>query len=850
MKDSDFNIALKSPSELSAAEPFLSRQYGFIASVFFACAMIFLFPQHAEAQPFTGNTDVCTVGPDTDGDGLRDSCDPDDDGDGTPDTAECLNPEIVRLNASVIPLGSGARNVTGSVDISSLASLPAGSIEWNYANAHTSSSGALTVASGDPTTHTFTSTVDHFIRFLHGANLISSGTWDGFRSNEDAAYEWIGTLEAGYAQASTATDYIAYGTGTGGDGTNTGGFRWQSLSPSNYIQVRSTNTVLYNNNYTLSLIVCPEEIAPGDDSGAGSAGTASTPITNVVTNDTVNGGAAADLDTTAGNATVAEVGAWPAGFTLNDDGSVDMDTTVGPGTYEMDYELCDLATPTPNCAIATVTVLVDASHLDQVAETLSSVLSEDRANIILQQSNRISSFSADAVSRLQSRSHNQCLAQVNARLQVENILFDVDRAIIKPESDRTLDEIAAILMGCPGSAFEIAGHTDSDASDAHNIDLSQRRVEAVRRALSARGVDTTGYVARGYGESVPIASNATEAGKARNRRVEFRPLDTAAGYQGPCENSFRLEKKLDASVTDPVVSADGMFVMDQHDCITDRREVFEGTLSYLDTDSGQTQSAISLSYRREKYRGSERVFGYFVGLYGSQSDVTTLATGDISGVGLNAGIYGAKRLQSELFVDYYLGAAVGRHTFDLAFAETYGTIDTTGDYQYLAGFAGVALSGQLELVDTTLAPRIGIDYVTSPAADVDVIADFGDLSEIGSLELDAVSGGRLFAEIRADRSIWDGDANVWISPRLACYQSIGALDGVCGAGGSIGFESTNEGGAFSYGVELTGEWGEGYTQGSLSASASRNIGQGTVRGDVGVARNGASTLGAQYELRF
>jgi len=101
---------------------------------------------------------------------------------------------------------------------------------------------------------------------------------------------------------------------------------------------------------------------------------------------------------------------------------------------------------------------------------------------------------------------------VNARLRAENILFDTDKAIIKPESERILDELALILGGCSGGAFEIAGHTDSDASDSYNIDLSQRRVEAVLRALTARGVDTSGYIARGYGESQPIVSNATPWG--------------------------------------------------------------------------------------------------------------------------------------------------------------------------------------------------------------------------------------------------------------------------------------------------------------------------------------------------
>ena len=487
--------------------------------------------------------------------------------------------------------------------------------------------------------------------------------------------------------------------------------------------------------------------------------------------------------------------------------------------------------------------------LDEIAEDLESILEEDLANTLTMQSDQSSCYAADALGRLQSRSQNACLADVNALLAAENILFDTDKAIIKPESRRTIDQIAAILNDCAGRPFEIAGHTDSDASDAYNLDLSQRRAAAVLQALAARGIDTTGFVARGYGESQPIASNATAAGKFQNRRVEFRALD-GNGYHGPCEDSFSLSRTLDAGVTDQGGAANGRFVRDQHDCATDSRDVFEGSLSYSDTETGQTQTAINLSYRRERYRGSESVFGYFAGLYGSRSDVTHLANGEVSGLGLNAGIYGANRLQSELFVDYYLGAAAGRHTFDLDFDRDIGTIDATGEYQYAAGFAGAALSGQVDLGDTTLTPRVGFDYVYTPGADVDVVAELGGLSQAGDLELDAISGGRAFAEIRSDHLIQDGQANLWLNPRVSCYQSLGSLDGVCGFGGSIGVESTEQDNGLTYSAEIDGEWGEDYTHGSLSISAARELGIGVLSGEAGLGSDGAANIAGQFEVKF
>ncbi|MFK7877065.1 MAG: OmpA family protein [Paracoccaceae bacterium] len=538
--------------------------------------------------------------------------------------------------------------------------------------------------------------------------------------------------------------------------------------------------------------------------------------------------------------------------TLNSDGTV----TVAPGTtagsYTLTYQICEAVDPT-NCATADVEVVVFNSGtglIAEIEEDLVSILEEDLANTLTSQSRQIGTYSADALGRLQGRSHNTCLADVNARLSSENILFDTDRAVIKPESNGTLDAIARILASCQGSAFEIAGHTDSDASDAYNIDLSQRRAAAVRRALSARNVDTSGFIARGYGEREPIASNDTDEGKLINRRVEFRPIDATASYEGPCESEFNLFRAFDAKANGNGVTADGRFQRDDHNCVTDRREIFEGSLSYSDTGTGQTQNAINLSYRREQYRGSDSVFGYFVGLYSSKSDVTQLADGDVRGLGVNAGIYGANRLKNELFFDYYLGGATGRHDFDLAFDRAIGTVAASGDYRYMAGFAGAALSGEVNVGQTKLKPRAGLDYVYTPGADVDVVAEMGALSQAGALELSAISGGRAFLEVRGDRLIRQGQANVWVNPRIACYQSLGALDGVCGFGGSLGIESASENSALTYAVELDGEWGEDYSLGSVTMSVERAIGLGVLSGDAGLNSNGATSIGGNFEVKF
>jgi outer membrane protein OmpA-like peptidoglycan-associated protein len=103
------------------------------------------------------------------------------------------------------------------------------------------------------------------------------------------------------------------------------------------------------------------------------------------------------------------------------------------------------------------------------------------------------------------------------------VLFDTNAATLAPGSTDLLLDVARVLHANPDIRLvEIAGHTDSDASDTYNRALSQRRAEAVRDFLVTRGgVAPDRLRARGYGEAVPIGDNATLAGRQTNRRVEF-----------------------------------------------------------------------------------------------------------------------------------------------------------------------------------------------------------------------------------------------------------------------------------------------------------------------------------------
>ena len=100
------------------------------------------------------------------------------------------------------------------------------------------------------------------------------------------------------------------------------------------------------------------------------------------------------------------------------------------------------------------------------------------------------------------------------------ILFDVDKYDLRPEAEEVLKNLAIVLKEADIKAFEIDGHTDSDASDEHNQILSENRANAVKNFLTSQGT-TAEITIKGYGESRPIASNDTAEGKQKNRRVEI-----------------------------------------------------------------------------------------------------------------------------------------------------------------------------------------------------------------------------------------------------------------------------------------------------------------------------------------
>ncbi len=133
-----------------------------------------------------------------------------------------------------------------------------------------------------------------------------------------------------------------------------------------------------------------------------------------------------------------------------------------------------------------------------------------------------------ATAAAKTRTLEQELAALKAKptdrgmvLTLGDVLFDTGRAELNPGAARTLDQLAEFLKSHPERTVTIEGYTDSVGSDQLNQELSERRANAVKNALTDRAIESSRISARGLGKASPVASNATAAGRQQNRRVEI-----------------------------------------------------------------------------------------------------------------------------------------------------------------------------------------------------------------------------------------------------------------------------------------------------------------------------------------
>lgn len=103
-----------------------------------------------------------------------------------------------------------------------------------------------------------------------------------------------------------------------------------------------------------------------------------------------------------------------------------------------------------------------------------------------------------------------------------DVTFDTNSAVVRPGLYSEIDRISSVLIKYPQTVIQVEGHTDSTGSESYNMDLSGRRADAVKNLIVQKGVDPYRIQTVAFGESMPVATNETPEGRARNRRVEIK----------------------------------------------------------------------------------------------------------------------------------------------------------------------------------------------------------------------------------------------------------------------------------------------------------------------------------------
>ncbi len=145
---------------------------------------------------------------------------------------------------------------------------------------------------------------------------------------------------------------------------------------------------------------------------------------------------------------------------------------------------------------------------------------------------RIEFSSYDGISSKCPKEEEAVLQQKDAKLEnavknneqvvIEGVYFKFDSDQLTPESETTLLHVVDVLKKYPNVEVEIQGHTDSFGNDDYNESLSDRRAKSVRQFLISKGINSSKLTSTGLGEKHPIEDNATEYGRAVNRRIEFK----------------------------------------------------------------------------------------------------------------------------------------------------------------------------------------------------------------------------------------------------------------------------------------------------------------------------------------
>ncbi len=443
------------------------------------------------------------------------------------------------------------------------------------------------------------------------------------------------------------------------------------------------------------------------------------------------------------------------------------------------------------------TVEVNDGLVDRIREPLGDLLHARLRAATDQQNTRFSGLARDTRGTLTQADTDPvrvCQSALAWQATAQPVVFEPDSDAVDAASETTIDRWAETLLRCPSVQAEVAGVVSKDDAIQADNDLAGLRADAVRRMLVARGVDPERLRTGVH----PGAEHGTQDKKPHVTllAVEVQDAETP-GAADPCLRASEFEWNGYAEGGTKPLTADADARDVRYDCQTGVQRRTTGRFSVTQAFGLGLQSTLNATARWEAWRSLDEIQGFAADVQTSNAHVDTEADGGIDSAAFHAGVYGARRYENGLYVDYFAFAGLGRTTFNLRFFPSSDPVAADGGHGLASLHGGLAVSGVSRSGAWSVTPRAGLSLSRAVATDAQVRVTQGELSEAGSVKVANVNLVRGFVEpilvyepSQGDRAFVDGrfKSRFEMAPHMRC-DGDGQGDGIeCGYGADVTYE--------------------------------------------------------------
>ena len=309
------------------------------------------------------------------------------------------------------------------------------------------------------------------------------------------------------------------------------------------------------------------------------------------------------------------------------------------------------------------------------------------------------------------------------------------------------------------------------------------------------------------------------------------------------------------------IEAQAQYYSDEYDCINNIWSKRDGSLQLNYIKNFGPQYGVNYSLQKFQLASERKVLGKFLGIYGTRSTLSDSAVGNITGLGVNMGVSGSILLERRKYLDYYAGAIIGSHRFNLAFPVDSG-IDVAGNYSYGSVIAGAAYTIEALEFDKKqfeLFSRMGFDISFANSLTGIISATQGSTTDSETLKLDLYRKLRVFAEVEVkNQDIVSEFANPKrqfgydVTPRVICDLISPSTMFNCGYGAELSFESQDydKGTAIEFAVKAERVGRIENIKINLSRSRELFKGAGSIAYNIGVNESGSLSFGQTIKVEF